>query len=289
MSEKMSEKINLEVNLKNLTNAIKRLNRKYTIFGGSLTGKSEPIALKLSKFCVRLDEIDQLKCDIISLLNEYEDDDLNRKHAFIGISSSDLLIFLFNKEMKLSIENNRLTTIYYGKRLITTRNLHGLLSEDISLPSEDVVRYEVKMTVDINSSCKKVSFIDVVQEFSSSDNITQQSSSNDTINQESSSSDNITQESSSSDNITQESSSSDNITQQSSSSDTINQQEDNLNDVVNQESSSNDTITQQSSSNDTINQQENDLKNAVINDRISNVIMISIVASFIVFLKLNII
>jgi hypothetical protein len=284
----MSEKINLEVNLKNLTNAIKLLNRKYTIFRGSLTGKSEPIALKLSKFCVRLDEIDQLKCDIISLLNEYEDDDLNRKHAFIGISSSDLLIFLFNKEMKLSIENNRLTTIYYGKRLITTRNLHGLLSEDISLPSEDVVRYEVKMTVDINSSCKKVSFIDVVQEFSSSDNITQQSSSNDTINQESSSSDNIIQESNSIDNVIEQTGSSDDIIQESNSIDNVIEQTGSSDDII-QESNSIHNIIDQTSSNDTINQQENDLKNVVINDRISNVIMISIVASFIVFLKLNII
>ena len=263
----MSEKSDLKVNFKNLTNAITRLTKKYKIIGGSWTGKYEPIALKLSEFCVRVND-ELLKDSIILLLNQYEDDDLNRKHTFIGISSSDLLIFLFNKEMKLSIENNRLTTRYYGKTLITTRNLHGLLSEDISLPSEDIVQYEVKMTVDIN--CKRVSFKDDMQESSSSDTITQQSSSSDTI------------------------------TQQDESNDTINQQEDDLKNVFNQESSSNDTINQQEDdSKNVVNkesslsvpviQQKDDSKSDVINDRISNVIMISIVASFIVFLKLKII
>ena len=266
----MTEEVELKVNYINLTKTINRINKKYEIIGGSWTGKSEPIALKLSTFCSNIND-NNLKNDIISLLDEYSSDELNRKHRFIGISSSDLLILLFNKDMELSINNNRLTTEYHGKTLTTTRNLNGLLSEDISLNSQDNIKFEVKMTVDI-ISCKKVSFKD-----NSSDDIIQQLSSG-SVKQEDNSSDDIIQKSNSIDNITQESSSSDNITQQSSSSNTINQQEDNLNDVVNQESSSNDTI-----------RQEDDPKNVVINNKLVNGIMISIVATFIVLLKLKII
>jgi hypothetical protein len=287
----MTEKVELKVNYINLTKTINRIKKKYEIIGGSWTGKSEPIALKLSTFCSNIND-NNLKDDIISLLNEYSSDDLNRRHRFIGISSSDLLILLFNEEMRLSINNNLLTTEYHGKTLITTRNLNGLLSEDISLNSQDNIKFEVKMTVDI-ISCKKVSFKDnssddIIQQLSSG-SVKQEDNSSDDIIQKSSSNDTIIQKSNSSDDIIQQLSSSDDIIQESNSSDNVIQQEDNLNDVVNQKSNSSDNITQQSSSNDTINQQENDLKNVVINNKLVNGIMISIVATFIVLLKLKII
>jgi len=247
----MTEKVELKVNSKNLSSVISLLKKKYMIIGGSWTGKSEPIALKLAKFCIRVDDNPEQKIDIISLLLKYDEDDLNRKHAFIGISAADLLILLFNEEMKLSINNNRLTTKYYEKTLNTTRNLHGLLLEDISLNSQDKLHVEVSMTVDIRS-CKKVSFKD-----NSSDYIIQQLSSG-SVNQEDNSSDNVIEQTGSSDDIIQKSNSIDNI-------------------------------IDQTSSNNTAIQQEDDPKNVVINNKLVNGIMISIVATFIVLLKLKII
>jgi hypothetical protein len=162
----MTEKVELKVNSKNLSSVISLLKKKYNIIGGSWTGKSEPIALKLAKFCVRVDDNLKQKSDIISLLNEYEDDELNRKHAFIGISATDLLVLLFNEEMKLSINNNCLTTKYYEKTLNTTRNLHGLLLEDILLNSQDKLHVEVNMTIDIKPDSSAV----VEQTSSNADN-----------------------------------------------------------------------------------------------------------------------
>lgn len=123
----MTEKDELNVNHENLRTAISRLTTKYKIIR-SWSGKPESIALKLSKFCIGDYGKD---VDIFPLLDKYTSNSLNRKHTFIGISAADLLILLFNKDMELSINNNRLTTEYYGKTLITTCNLHGLLTKDI--------------------------------------------------------------------------------------------------------------------------------------------------------------
>ena len=304
----MTEKVELKVNSKNLSSVISLLKKKYMIIGGSWTGKSEPIALKLAKFCIRVDDNPEQKIDIISLLLKYDEDDLNRKHAFIGISAADLLILLFNEEMKLSINNNRLTTKYYEKTLNTTRNLHGLLLEDISLNSQDKLHVEVSMTVDIRS-CKKVSFKDnssdyIIQQLSSgsvnqednpSDDIIQQLSSG-SVNQEDNSSDDIIQQLSSG-SVNQEDNSSDDIIQQLSSG-SVNQEDNSSDNVIEQTGSSDDIIQKsnsidniidQTSSNNTAIQQEDDPKNVVINNKLVNGIMISIVATFIVLLKLKII
>ena len=261
----MTEKVELKVNFKNLNGVISLLKKKYNIIGGSWTGKSEPIALKLAKFCVRVDDNLKQKSDIISLLDEYSNDELNRRHTLIGISSSDLLILLFNEDMELSIKDNRLIAIYDEKTLITTRNLHGLLSEDISLNSQDNIKFEVKMTVDIRS-CKKVSFKD-----NSSDYIIQQLSSG-SVNQEDNPSDDIIQESNSSDDIIQQLSSG-SVNQEDNSSDYIIQQlssgsvkqEDNSNDYIIQESNSSDNVIEQTGSSDDIIQKDNSSNNDVGN------------------------
>jgi hypothetical protein len=127
-------------NHERLDNVIKGIERKYFFSGErSFSGKHESIALVLSR-CISIKENDLISLrDIVSmqkidnLLKIYTSEELNRKHRFIGISSSDLLIFLLYKKMFKEIKDGRLITTYEGKVLNTTLNLNGLLSNDFSM------------------------------------------------------------------------------------------------------------------------------------------------------------
>jgi hypothetical protein len=256
----MTEKVELKVNSKNLSSVISLLKKKYMIIGGSWTGKSEPIALKLAKFCIRVDDNPKQKSDIISLLLKYDEDDLNRKHAFIGISAADLLILLFNEEMKLSINNNCLTTKYYEKTLNTTRNLHGLLLEDILLNSQDKLHVEVNMTIDIKFSSSnnigKTSLNDVVQEDNSSNNVVEETSLNDIV-QEDNSSNNVVEETSLNDVVEEDNSSNNDVVKTS------------LNDIVEEDNSSNNDVVK-TSLNDIV--QEDNSSNNVVGNNVENTV-----------------
>ena len=126
-------------NHERLDNVIERIKIKYFFSGErSFSGKHESIALVLSR-CISIKENELISLrDIASmqkidnLLKIYTSEELNRKHRFIGISSSDLLIFLLYKKMFKQIKDGRLITTYKGKVLNTTLNLNGLLSNDFS-------------------------------------------------------------------------------------------------------------------------------------------------------------
>jgi hypothetical protein len=264
-------------NHERLDNVIKGIKIKYFFSRErSFSGKHESIALVLLR-CISIKENDLISLrDIVSmekidnLLKIYTSEELNRKHCFIGISSSDLLIFLLYKKMFKEIKDGRLITTYKGKVLNTTLNLNGLLSDDFSmknvLADNNLINNSIRVLPNI--TCR------VVIEQIDSNGDKKKSDSSAVVEQTSSNADNQ-----GSDPIVA-------IEQTDSNGDN---QEYNYIAVVEQTSSNADNqgsyhiaVVKQTDSNG--DKTDSDLKNVVIRHIIVNAIIISIVATLIVLL-----
>jgi len=264
-------------NHERLDNVIKGIERKYFFSGErSFSGKHESIALVLSR-CISIKENDFISFRYIAsmqkidnLLKIYTSEELNRKHRFIGISSSDLLIFLLYKKMFKEIKDGRLITTYKGKVLNTTLNLNGLLSDDFS--RENVLANSNLRNNSI-SVLPNITYCAVIEKTGSNDD-KKESDSIAVVEQTGSNDDN--QESDSIAVVEQTDSNGDN---QESDSIAVVKQTDSNGD--NQESDSIAVVEQTDSNGD---KTDSDLKNVVIRHIIVNAIIISIVATLIVIL-----
>jgi ribosomal protein S28E/S33 len=282
-------------NHERLDNVIKGIERKYFFSGErSFSGKHESIALVLSR-CISFKENDLISLrDIASmqkidnLLKIYTSEELNRKHRFIGISSSDLLIFLLYKKMFKEIKDGRLITTYKGKVLNTTLNLNGLLSDDFS--RENVLAHSNLRNNSIrvlpNITCRVViEQIDSNGDKKESDSIAVVEKTGSNGDNQESDSTSVIEQSSSNDDKKE----SDSIAVVEKTGSNGDNQESNSTSVIEQSSSNDDkkdsdsiAVVEQTGSNG--DNQESDLKNIVIRHIIVNGIIISIVATLIVIL-----